>query len=134
MKNKTTLTIQRLALICSLLLSIGVMTVFHACAAKEDGTFMHCHDVQLVVMGIGLVLAVIYLILSKLPGAVRLVLSILTLVASICLFFIPGNLMPMCMMRTMRCFSVMQPFVRIFSVLLSLLAAGNLYGQLRSSK
>ena len=40
MKNKLT---GILSLAISILLAGGVMTVFHACAEKEDGTWMHCH-------------------------------------------------------------------------------------------
>jgi hypothetical protein len=39
-KNKIT---GILSLAINILLAGGVMTVFHACAEKEDGTWMHCH-------------------------------------------------------------------------------------------
>ena len=37
-------------------LAIGVMTVFRACSAKEDGTWMHCHEVQTALAITGVIL------------------------------------------------------------------------------
>ena len=43
---------------------------------------------------------------------------------------IPGTLVTMCMMNTMRCYAVMQPFVRVMSVLVIISgAAGILAGR-----
>ena len=43
----------------------------------------------------------------------------LGIVGSVIVFLIPETIMPMCMMRTMRCYTVMQPFVRIMAVLIA---------------
>ena len=41
------------------------------------------------------------------------------LLGAVVVFFIPGVICPLCMMKTMRCHTVFQPFVRIMSVLVA---------------
>ena len=43
-KKNLALTVAPAAL--SLLLALGVTTVFTACDRREDGTWMHCHQCQ----------------------------------------------------------------------------------------
>ena len=50
---------------------------------------------------------------------VRLALQVLCLLGAVVVFFIPGVICPLCMMKTMRCHTVFQPFVRIMSVLVA---------------
>ena len=45
----------------------------------------------------------------------------LGIVGSIVVFLLPETILPMCMMRTMRCYTVMQPFVRIMAVMIAVL-------------
>jgi len=49
----------------------------------------------------------------------RLTLLALAVIASVVVFFIPGGICPLCAMKTMRCHTVFQPFVRIMSVLVA---------------
>lgn len=102
----------------SFLLCIGAATIFHPCEAKEDGTWMHCHDVQTAVIA-GSIFLTALLIGSGIIQSKRYVIT-MHIAAAICsgaMFFLPGIIMPMCMMHTMRCYAVMQPFVRIMSAL-----------------
>ena len=108
----------------SLLLLFGTATVFHPCEMKEDGTWMHCHDVQTAVITGSIILtvllaaaAVIKIIPAKLIGYG------LAAISAAVLFFLPGDIMQMCMMHTMRCYAVMRPFVRIMCVLIAVSAA-----------
>ena len=106
--------------VLSLLLSIGTLTVFHACEIKEDGTWMHCHDAQNAVAIGGVVLTL--LMSAALPFEKKMLKAVLYglgVISSIITFLIPGSIISMCMMHTMRCYSVMQPFVRILSVLIA---------------
>ena len=102
----------------SFLLCIGTATIFQPCEAKEDGTWMHCHDVQTAVIAGSLFLTAVLIgsgIIQSKKYAITTYFA-----AAICsgvIFFLPGIIMPMCMMHTMRCYAVMQPFVRIMSVL-----------------
>lgn len=104
-----------------LLLALGASTAFSACDRREDGTWMHCHQCQnSVVAGAVGVAAVFGASAFVRNRAMRIAMQILGVLASILLFFIPGGLCPMCMMRTMRCYTVFQPFTRVMSSLVAL--------------
>ena len=104
----------------SALLLAGGVSVFSACEPKPDGTWMHCHQCQNMVAGSAVGLIALYgtsaLVTNK---PVRLALLALAVIASVVVFFIPGGICPLCMMKTMRCHTVFQPFVRIMSVLVA---------------
>ena len=87
----------------SALLILGVTTVFSACPRREDGTWMHCHQCQNTVAagGIGLVVLFGTAAFVKNRG-VRILLQLLAIIASVVLFFVPGGICPMCMMKNMR--------------------------------
>ena len=114
----------------SALLLAGGVTVFSACEQRADGTWMHCHQCQNMVAGSAVGLIALYgasALVTKKP--VRLALLALAVIASVVVFFIPGGICPLCMMKTMRCHTVFQPCVRIMSVLV----AGSGVGALASS-
>ena len=104
----------------SALLLAGGVTVFSACEQRADGSWMHCHQCQNMVAGSAVGLIALYgasaLVMKK---PVRLALLALAVIASVVVFFIPGGICPLCMMKTMRCHTVFQPFVRIMSVLVA---------------
>lgn len=100
----------------SLLMMIGTVTVFRACPMKDDGTWMHCHTAQNVVAAAGGVMCVLLLIAAFVNNRmVRTALYGLCIAGFVGTFLTPGVLISMCMMDTMRCYAVMQPFVRIMS-------------------
>ena len=112
MKNRGVL--QWTALALSVLMAAGVQTVFRACAQKEDGTWMHCHEVQKYLFIIGIILAmlsVLGLAVKKQTAAILLDFASIVLAAAAVL--LPGTVMQMCMMDTMRCYTMMQPFARV---------------------
>ena len=104
----------------SALLLAGGVTVFSACEQRADGSWMHCHQCQNMVAGSAVGLIAMYgasaLVKNK---PVRLALLALAVIASVVVFFIPGGICPLCAMKTMRCHTVFQPFVRIMSVLVA---------------
>ena len=104
----------------SALLLAGGVTVFSACEQRADGSWMHCHQCQNMVAGSAVGLIALYgasaLVKNK-PA--RLTLLALAVIASVVVFFIPGGICPLCAMKTMRCHTVFQPFVRIMSVLVA---------------
>ncbi|MCR4672703.1 MAG: DUF4418 family protein [Lachnospiraceae bacterium] len=112
------------SLIAGLLLSAGVSTVFRACSQKEDGTWMNCHDAQTAVLILGLLIAVVSLI-SLVSRAKSAVLNFSCTAAGLAIvaMLVPGTIIHMCMMDSMRCYAVMQPFVRIMSVVVIVLSA-----------
>ena len=105
------------SVVLSFFLTVGVLTVFHACEMKDDGTWMHCHAAQTDVAICGTVLCVLFLISTFVKNRVlRILIGVVGTVGSILVMFIPGGFVSMCMMNTMRCYTVMQPFVRIMGV------------------
>lgn len=104
----------------SALLLAGGMTVFSACEQRADGMWMHCHQCQNMVAGSAVGLIALYGASSLVKNKpVRLALLALAVIASVVVFFIPGGICPLCAMKTMRCHTVFQPFVRIMSVLVA---------------
>ena len=104
----------------SLLLALGACTVFAACGVKKDGSWMRCHSAQTTVMICAAVLSAFLLLPAFIrERALRIVLNGIGIAGSIAVFLIPGKLMPMCVMRTMRCYTLFQPFVRIMTVLIA---------------
>lgn len=104
----------------SALLLAGGVTVFSACEQRADGSWMHCHQCQNMVAGSAVGLIALYgasLLVKNKPA--RLALLALAVIASVVVFFIPGGICPLCAMKTMRCHTVFQPFVRIMSVLVA---------------
>ena len=104
----------------SALLLAGGVTVFSACEQRADGSWMHCHQCQNMVAGSAVGLIALYGASSLVKNKpVRLALLVLAVIASVVVFFIPGGISPLCAMKTMRCHTVFQPFVRIMSVLVA---------------
>ena len=104
----------------SALLLAGGVTVFSACEQRADGSWMHCHQCQNMVAGSAVGLIAIYGASSLVKNKpARLALLALAVIASVVVFFIPGGICPLCAMKTMRCHTVFQPFVRIMSVLVA---------------
>jgi len=104
----------------SALLLAGGVTVFSACEQRADGSWMHCHQCQNMVAGNAVGLIALYGASSLVKNKpARLALLALAVIASVVVFFIPGGICPLCAMKTMRCHTVFQPFVRIMSVLVA---------------
>ena len=104
----------------SALLLAGGVTVFSACEQRADGSWMHCHQCQTMVAGSAVGLIALYGASSLVKNKpARLALLALAVIASVVVFFIPGGICPLCAMKTMRCHTVFQPFVRIMSVLVA---------------
>ena len=108
-------------LVCGAVLAIGVSTVFAACGPKDDGTWMHCHDAQMALLGIGVAVAVVGLVSLVAKGdTAKAVLGGAGAVLGIAACLVPGTIVSMCMMDTMRCHAVMKPFAMIMGVLIAI--------------
>lgn len=119
MRNHQKSLFRFLPALLSLLLAVGSATVFSACESKEDGTWMQCHGAQTAVTILAIVLTCLLLLQAVLSKkGFRLALSIAAIAGCVVVFLIPGVIHPMCMMHTMRCYTVMQPFARIMAVLI----------------
>ena len=106
--------------VLSIVFLIGLLTFAGACGPKEDGSFMTCHWAGQAAKA----LAVLLLITSIIRLAVRdrgmkKGLSIAIVLTAITAAVIPGILINLCMMNTMHCHVVMQPFIIVMAVLLA---------------
>jgi len=107
----------------------------HPCGPMEDGTWMHCHWAGVAVSvcaGILLLFSALHLAIRKYRG--KMVLDVLMILAAFAAAVIPGNLIQMCMMRTMRCWAVMRPGAIAFAGLTILAAVFDLAYQHRREK
>ncbi len=126
MKTNRMTALRFLPAILSLLLAVGSTTLFSACGLKEDGTWMRCHQAQTTVTALSAVLTVLLLLQALLPQkALMILFSAASIIVCVVIFLVPCTLMPMCMMHTMRCYTLFQPFVRIMSVLICLICIAN---------
>ena len=118
--SKKDLVIPLVPAALSAALLAGGVTVFSACEPRPDGTWMHCHQCQNMVAGSAVGLIALYGASSLVKNKpARLALLALAVIASVVVFFIPGGICPLCAMKTMRCHTVFQPFVRIMSVVVA---------------
>lgn len=119
--------------VMSFLLAVGTMTVFRACSAKDDGTWMHCHTAQNAAAAGGFLLCILFVICIFVHASgARAALYAVGIVGAAIVFMIPGSIVSMCMMSTMRCYAVMQPYVRVMSALTIVAAAVNIVGELKN--
>ncbi len=120
MKRRKTSIRQWIPVLLSALLVLGVLTVFGACGMKDDGAWMKCHGAQTAVAKLGGAMTALFLLAAVLSNkALKTGAFGLGIIGSVVVFLIPETILPMCMMRSMRCYTVMQPFVRIMAVLIA---------------
>ena len=134
MGSKRLSVLSLVAAVLGLLLAIGVMTAFAACGPKEDGTWMHCHDVQIAIAVCAAAVAVVSALATfiKAKGA-KIALCLMAIVLCIVVLALP-SVMPMCMVETMRCHAVMAPFARIVAALAGILSIASLVQRVRADK
>jgi len=121
-------------IILSCALAVGTATVFKACGPKDDGTWMHCHTVQNAVVVLGICMAAVFaVVLFSRIKPLNVSLSAVEAIGSVVTFLLPGTLMSMCMMDTMRCYTYMQPFVRVVSVLILAVSVATLAESLKKA-
>lgn len=92
-------------------LALGVMTLFSACAAKDDGTWMSCHYAQLAVFGLACGMSVLSLAAMFVRGGVARWLHVVVAALAVVAAVVPGNVIHLCMMEGMRCRALMRPSV-----------------------
>ncbi len=107
----------------ALMFTVGIMTVFAACGPKEDGTWMRCHNVQIYlgICGVAMTVLAVAAFISR-PKLLRIALYALITGGSVVAFLLPEIIMPMCMLHTMRCYAVMEPFDRVMTALIAVVS------------
>lgn len=99
-------------------MAIGIITVFAACDATDEG-WMSCHYAQMNVFYIGIVIAVLALVGAFInKELIRVVCAVANIVLAVVAAVMPGIIVGLCMMDTMRCHMLMRPFAIIMSVII----------------
>ena len=121
--KKTNTILSVLISIVAVLMVIGVSTVFSACGPKDDGSYMHCHMVQLIAACLGICIACFSIIsfFTKNKTFV-LILRVVSMIMAVITIILPFA-MKMCMMNTMQCHSVMKPFLLVAGIIMIILSA-----------
>lgn len=112
--------------ILNILFFIGITFVFHACEPKADGSWMTCHYAQNIIKlssAIGMILSIINIFVNV---QTKLGIYVSTLAISIGTIFVPGKLIPLCMMNDMKCNAITKPSIIIFAVIIALYSLSNL--------
>ena len=114
------------ALLLSAVTAAGSVSFLGPCV-HEDGSFGACHWAGQAMLGIGLLLAVLSLtaLLVK-DGRLRAGILFAAAAAAVLGIFVPGTLINLCGMATMRCRAVMRPAMTLLCALtaVSCLAGG----------
>lgn len=98
---------------------IGALTFFKSCGPKDDGSWMTCHWAGNAVAGLAAVLAVTaiaHLVISN--AKMKIGLSIALIPIAVLTALVPGHLIQICMMETMRCHVVMRPSAIVMAILI----------------
>ena len=112
-------------LAAGLILAGGTQFVFTACGIHDDGSYGRCHYAQLVTACIGLLVAVGALCsLFLKTREVSLAVSVITFCEALLVLLSPGKIIPLCMMATMHCLTMMKPFTLTMSLVILILAVG----------
>ncbi len=115
--------------ILSALFFIGSLTVFKPCGQTEEGTWMTCHWAGVAVSATAAVLCVQSLFHIIAGNKVKNGIALAMLPTALSVIFIPEILIPLCMMKTMRCHSLLRPASIIFPVLINLVLSVDLFGR-----
>ena len=121
-------------LIVAAVLAVGSQSFFSACKS-EGGMHMACHWAQNAVTLLAAVIALQALIKIFIPNKdikTGLALSVFTLAVSAIL--VPGTVISLCMMDTMRCHAVMTPGVTVLSILVIAAAVVDMILQRKKDK
>ena len=124
MKQRTFRIMDIAQLALTIVFAVGAFTFLKPCAAHDDGSWMTCHWAGEAVKGLACLLALMgaMKLCVRKPGA-KLGLSLAAVPTAILTCLIPGGLIGLCMMNTMRCRSVMKPGALVFGVLIAALSA-----------
>ena len=94
-------------------MAVGSQTFLAPCV-HEDGSFGSCHWAGQMMLGLGILLCVLALcsLLARQPAG-RAGLYLAQGLAGALGFLVPGTLIALCGMHSMRCRAIMQPGMRI---------------------
>ncbi len=117
-----------------ILFLVGILTFFAPCRPKDDGSWMVCHWAGNSVTGVAAVICFLSLVhLFVFNSRIRMGLDIALFALAILADLIPGHLINLCKMETMRCHTVMSPSVFVISILILIVSLADFLIQKRKA-
>ncbi|MBQ9263444.1 MAG: DUF4418 family protein [Clostridia bacterium] len=121
-------------LLLALVIAIGSVSFLGPCV-HEDGSFGACHWAGQGMLGIGILLAAqsLLALVSKQP---RTKMGVYLALVSTALLgiFVPGTLISLCRMATMRCRAIMQPAMTILCVVTAAVSIAEYFTERKKAK
>lgn len=108
-----------IAAVLSALLVVGVLTFAGPCV-HEDGSHGGCFTASQAIVtcaAISLVASIVGIALGK--ARARGALALVAALAGACAAACPGWLFSLCMVQTMRCWTIMRPFALVLGILVA---------------
>ena len=107
-------------------------TVFITCGPKDDGSFMVCQWAWRSLVVLAVILVTLSIVHAFVPGnELRLGISIGIFTVAIASAVLPDNIIPLCMMNTMKCHTHTKPGNLVFSVLIAVASAFDIAVRIR---
>lgn len=131
MKRKP-FTVATLAL--GILLVVGVLTFAGPCV-HDDGSHSTCYAASCAALAAGVVVVASSAVSLLSPNAtLHKALSVVSALAGVLAAASPGGIFELCMMQTMRCWTVMRPFSLVIGILICLCAVVAAVGAMRAKE
>lgn len=118
----------------SLVFLVGITTFFAPCGPKEDGSWMNCHWAGNALIGLSAVLVVLSLVHIFVPAQVKIGIDSAAFLIAVLAIVLPGNLIKLCGMHTMKCHTLTRPATIIVSAFIILSVALDIFLQTKKRK
>lgn len=120
--------------VLGLLLTIGVFTFLKPCV-HADGVYGTCHWAGQILASLGIVMTV-QAVMGTFCGNAKMRegISLSMIPTALLAALVPGVLIPLCMMETMRCNAIMKPATLLIAILIALLSAVDAFVQHRRAR
>ena len=106
--------------------SMETLRFFDDLNSTGSGSFMNCQWAWRAVTGISVLMAIQSLVMIVLRNnGIGEGISISLVLEAILALVLPGCVIPLCMMETMRCHAIMKPGVMVFGIIIAVLSAIN---------
>lgn len=118
-------------LVVSLFAIVGVLTFAGPCV-HDDGSTGMCFDASLAIVAAGAVAALLAAAtIAARPGTATVAMDIAAACAGVFMAATPGTVFALCMMQTMRCWTLMRPFALVCGIAIAVVALVRAYRALR---
>ena len=107
-----------LQFVVSIFLILGINFWFHACGMKADGTYMNCHEAEMIIKVISYIIIGLVVIKTLIRNSIfKAGISVGILSISLLMILIPKVLVSLCMYDSMACNKYMRPYTLMFGII-----------------